>query len=141
MRRKVSRRNALALLGIGSLIGGQGALGWYMVKSGLDEKSVKDLGGVPRVSQYRLAAHLSMAFAVYALCLRFGLGIGRDWKILKGGKDKLGAGLAGMATPEQTVAALNSPTVRRARVVLTALTGLVFLTAFSGELSIMRCNF
>jgi hypothetical protein len=36
----------------------QGAMGWYMVKSGL----VDD----PRVSQFRLAAHLLLAFAIFA---------------------------------------------------------------------------
>jgi cytochrome c oxidase assembly protein subunit 15 len=41
------------------VLGGlQGVLGWYMVKSGL----VDD----PRVSQYRLTAHLLSAFAIYA---------------------------------------------------------------------------
>ena len=41
------------------VLGGlQGLLGWYMVKSGLVD--------VPRVSQYRLTAHLGLAFAVYA---------------------------------------------------------------------------
>ena len=34
--------------------GGQGVLGWYMVKSGLVD--------IPAVSHYRLAAHLSLAF-------------------------------------------------------------------------------
>jgi len=36
----------------------QGAMGWYMVKSGL----VDD----PRVSHYRLTAHLGLAFAIFA---------------------------------------------------------------------------
>lgn len=36
----------------------QGLLGWYMVKSGLVDN--------PRVSQYRLTAHLGLAFAIYA---------------------------------------------------------------------------
>lgn len=41
------------------VLGGmQGLLGWYMVKSGL----VDD----PRVSQYRLTAHLTSAFLIYA---------------------------------------------------------------------------
>lgn len=41
------------------LLGGlQGLLGWYMVKSGLIDN--------PRVSQYRLTAHLVAAFAIYA---------------------------------------------------------------------------
>jgi cytochrome c oxidase assembly protein subunit 15 len=39
----------------------QGALGWYMVQSGL----VDD----PRVSHFRLTAHLALAFAIYAAML------------------------------------------------------------------------
>lgn len=45
----------LLMLALG---GFQGALGWYMVKSGLVD--------VPHVSQYRLTAHLVSAFAIYA---------------------------------------------------------------------------
>jgi cytochrome c oxidase assembly protein subunit 15 len=43
-----------------------------MVKSGLDpsENSNKD---VPRVSQYRLATHLGLAFILYSLYLWTGL--------------------------------------------------------------------
>lgn len=48
---------ALKLGGIFLLGGMQGAMGWYMVKSGL----VDD----PRVSQYRLTAHLSLAFLIF----------------------------------------------------------------------------
>ena len=44
----------------------QGLLGWYMVKSGLDEKKISKTE-IPRVSQYRLAAHLGSAFALYSL--------------------------------------------------------------------------
>ena len=41
------------------VLGGlQGVLGWYMVKSGLVDN--------PHVSQYRLSAHLSAAFLIYA---------------------------------------------------------------------------
>jgi cytochrome c oxidase assembly protein subunit 15 len=41
------------------ILGGmQGVLGWYMVKSGLIDN--------PHVSQYRLTAHLSAAFLIYA---------------------------------------------------------------------------
>ncbi|KAL6052981.1 Cytochrome c oxidase assembly protein cox15 [Balamuthia mandrillaris] len=46
------------LLGIGA----EGALGWYMVKSGLEHR---DDNSVPRVSQYRLTAHLGTAFLIY----------------------------------------------------------------------------
>lgn len=51
----------------GSLILFQGLLGWYMVKSGLEDKPESD--SVPRVSQYRLAAHLGTAFILYTLML------------------------------------------------------------------------
>ena len=55
-------------LGIIFVLGAlQGGLGWYMVKSGL----VKD----PSVSQYRLAAHLAAAFAIYAYILWIALGL------------------------------------------------------------------
>jgi cytochrome c oxidase assembly protein subunit 15 len=47
----------LKLVGIFILGGLQGAMGWFMVKSGL----VDD----PRVSQYRLTAHLSLAFVIF----------------------------------------------------------------------------
>ncbi|MGE5468333.1 MAG: COX15/CtaA family protein [Ignavibacteria bacterium] len=52
---------ALRLAGIFALGAAQGALGWYMVQSGL----VDD----PRVSQYRLAAHLALAFALFGALL------------------------------------------------------------------------
>lgn len=131
LRRKLSPRSALSVLGIGTLIGGQGALGWYMVKSGLDEKSVQDLGGVPRVSQYRLAAHLGMAFAVYSACVRLAWGVGRDWKIVNGANG-VGAGLGGWKGVEQTLVGLSNPVASRVRVLVTAMTGLIFLTAISG---------
>ena len=59
------------VLGIGSVIGFQGLLGWYMVKSGLDENHelMKKYNSIPRVSQYRLASHLCTAFVIYAMTL------------------------------------------------------------------------
>nr|XP_006824222.1 PREDICTED: cytochrome c oxidase assembly protein COX15 homolog [Saccoglossus kowalevskii] len=54
----------------GSLILFQGLLGWYMVKSGLEEPKTED---VPRVSQYRLASHLGSALLLYTLMLWSGL--------------------------------------------------------------------
>lgn len=56
---------------LGGLLAAQGLLGWYMVKSGLEEKPEPD--GVARVSQYRLAAHLGTAFIFYSLLLWNGL--------------------------------------------------------------------
>lgn len=50
------------------IIGGlQGLLGWYMVKSGLVDH--------PEVSQYRLAAHLMVAIAVYGYMFWLALGL------------------------------------------------------------------
>ena len=50
----------------GTLLACQGLLGWYMVKSGLDHKNFEGPNDVPRVSQYRLAAHLSSAVVLYS---------------------------------------------------------------------------
>ncbi|GBP79252.1 Cytochrome c oxidase assembly protein COX15 homolog [Eumeta japonica] len=47
------------------LLGAQGLMGWYMVKSGLEDR-FQGPSDVPRVSQYRLAAHLALAFTLYA---------------------------------------------------------------------------
>lgn len=49
------------------LLAFQGCLGWYMVKSGLEAKD--DPAWIPRVSQYRLAAHLCTALLMYSLML------------------------------------------------------------------------
>lgn len=51
----------------------QGLLGWYMVKSGLEEKP--ESHDIPRVSQYRLAAHLGSALVLYAASLWSGLSL------------------------------------------------------------------
>lgn len=51
----------------------QGLLGWYMVKSGLEEKP--DSYDIPRVSQYRLAAHLGSALVLYSASLWTGLSV------------------------------------------------------------------
>ena len=54
--------------------GTQGLVGWWMVKSGLGENRRGDRKEI-RVSPYRLAAHLGMAFSTYSLLLWTGLGI------------------------------------------------------------------
>lgn len=54
--------------------GTQGLVGWWMVKSGLGEDRRDDRKEI-RVSPYRLAAHLGMAFSTYSLLLWTGLGI------------------------------------------------------------------
>ena len=57
-RKKLENSLAWKLLGVFLLGGAQGALGWYMVKSGL----VDD----PRVSHFRLTAHLGLALAIFS---------------------------------------------------------------------------
>lgn len=52
---------------LGGLILFQGGLGWYMVKSGLEEKV--DSFTEPRVSHLRLASHLGTAFLFHSICL------------------------------------------------------------------------
>ncbi|KAI6223376.1 Cox-15 [Aphelenchoides besseyi] len=56
----------------GSLIGTQGLVGWWMVKSGLDP-SKNSNADLPRVSQYRLATHLSLAYILYTVLFWNGL--------------------------------------------------------------------
>ncbi len=56
------RQGVMPKLWILFVMGGlQGLLGWYMVKSGLVDN--------PRVSQYRLTAHLGVAVAIYTYML------------------------------------------------------------------------
>ncbi|XP_076867976.1 heme A synthase COX15 [Brachyhypopomus gauderio] len=58
-------------LGLCGFVFLQGLLGWYMVKSGLEEKP--ESYDVPRVSQYRLASHLGSALVLYCASLWMGL--------------------------------------------------------------------
>ena len=58
LRRRLPRRLVPPLVALFVLGGLQGALGWYMVASGLIDR--------PTVSHYRLAAHLSLAMILYA---------------------------------------------------------------------------
>ena len=76
-RRNLSRRWVALTLG-GFVLGGlQGLLGWYMVKSGLTDD--------PRVSHFRLAAHLMLALVtaqyLAILALSFGIpGCTTNWR-------------------------------------------------------------
>lgn len=53
------------LFGVFLLGGAQGVLGWYMVKSGLVDRT--------DVSQYRLAAHLALAVIIYGFLIAYTL--------------------------------------------------------------------
>ena len=69
--RRLPRRLGPPLTGILLLGFLQGALGWYMVESGLADRV--------EVSQYRLVAHLALALAIYAAILWVALGIVRGF--------------------------------------------------------------
>ncbi|CAH0719774.1 unnamed protein product, partial [Brenthis ino] len=63
-----------------ALVAAQGLMGWYMVKSGLEDR-FQGPSDVPRVSQYRLAAHLSLAFILYSGLLAGALRVLRPFPI------------------------------------------------------------
>jgi heme A synthase len=60
---KLARRLAM-LLGLGAT---QGMIGWWMVRSGLEEPEHEHYE--PKVSPYRLATHLLSAFLIYTILL------------------------------------------------------------------------
>jgi heme a synthase len=121
-RRKVSATMSLRLLGISGLIGFQGVIGWWMVKSGLKDDLFAP-GSHPRVSQYRLTAHLGAAFICYIAMLWNGLFILRDAKLLSSPVRGHGHLLR-----------LSSPTFSVFRKSVAGLAVLVFATAMSGGL-------
>ena len=58
------------LLSLPLLVGAQGALGWYMVRSGLADRT--------SVSQYRLVAHLSLALLIFGIAVWTAAALGRS---------------------------------------------------------------
>ncbi|KAE8151220.1 cytochrome oxidase assembly protein-domain-containing protein [Aspergillus avenaceus] len=121
-RKKVSKPMALRLAGIAGLIGFQGFIGWWMVKSGLKDDLFAP-GSHPRVSQYRLTAHLGAAFVCYVAMLWNGLAILRSHRLL--------------ADPEAGIKlldALRDPKLNLFRRSVAGLAALVFVTAMSGAL-------
>ena len=126
LRKKIPKAMILRLLGLASLIGAQGALGWYMVKSGLEDSLMETPGATPRVSQYRLAAHLGMAFFLYLGMFWSGMAVIKDQKFAKGAS---WSGYKG----DNIEKVLNNPLVRSFKKQAGLITGLVLLTAISGR--------
>ncbi len=100
-RRQIPQGYAWKLIGIFVLGGLQGAMGWYMVKSGLVDN--------PRVSQFRLTAHLALALAIFAVMF---------W--------------VGLTLIHPQPARLSSPPTRSARSWAIGFTALVFAMILSG---------
>ena len=121
-RRRVAPRMAGHLLGISALIGFQGFIGWWMVSSGLTDDLFAP-GSHPRVSQYRLAAHLGTAFVCYSWMLLAALSVFRAQRLLRNP-------VAGM----DALQALRSPAIVPFRRAVAAVTALVFVTCMSGAL-------
>ena len=99
VRNKIERALASRLWRLFALGAAQGLLGWLMVKSGLVD--------IPRVSPYRLTAHLGLAILIYGGVL---------WVAL------------GLLCPKPLAAASAAP-LRRFGL---AVTGLIFLMILSG---------
>lgn len=128
VRKRLTATLPKQLFGMALLLGAQGALGWYMVKSGLEDSLLDTPGTVPRVSQYRLAAHLGTAFVLYAGMFWAGMATIMDWRYAKTG------GWAGFkGRDQQWRSVVNNPRVKSFLRNSRALTALVFLTALSGE--------
>lgn len=71
VRRQIPAGWTGRLLGIGALGGLQGAVGWWMVASGLTGRMVD-------VASYRLATHLGLAFLILGLIAWFVFRLGRE---------------------------------------------------------------
>ncbi|XP_038883659.1 cytochrome c oxidase assembly protein COX15 isoform X2 [Benincasa hispida] len=72
-KRYITLRLGLRLSTLFALGAGQGLIGWWMVKSGLEEPASEY--AQPRVSPYRLAAHLTSAFIIYCGLFWTGLSV------------------------------------------------------------------
>jgi cytochrome c oxidase assembly protein subunit 15 len=99
------------IAGLGALILFQGGLGWYMVKSGLEDKQYEVYYGEPRVSHLRLASHLGTAFLFFSATTL--------------------AAMHHLLPPERLARTAKLLTLKRCAY---GLTGAVFTTALSGAL-------
>jgi len=106
------------LLAIFVLGGAQAVLGWFMVKSGLDERNT-----IPRVSPYRLATHLASAFVIY---------LGLFWTGLSHLSKVFASETAATATTLSAVKNTALAATPLFRIVTLAVGLLIFLTALSG---------
>ena len=121
-RRKVSAPMTTRIVGIAGLIGFQGVLGWWMVKSGLKDDLFAP-GSHPRVSQYRLTAHLGAAFLCYSAMLWNGLAVLRTHELMRDPQEG-----------KAVIRRLRDPNLKIFRRSVAALAILVFFTAMSGGL-------
>ena len=81
-------RTGLRCAGLFVLGGLQGALGWYMVASGLSERV--------DVSQYRLSAHLTLATVIFAAVLWVAFGLDRRRRLPREPHERMALLLCGL---------------------------------------------
>ncbi|KAJ3532924.1 hypothetical protein NM688_g7350 [Phlebia brevispora] len=128
-RKRLSASLPRHLAAMALLFAGQGFMGWYMVKSGLEDSLLETPGAVPRVSHYRLASHLCLAFLLYAGMFSTGISTLMDWRFAHKGT---WSGITGGEAAISNV--LTNPIVRKFLTRSRLLCGLVFITAMSGAL-------
>ena len=91
LRRRIPPGWTPRLLGLGVLGGLQGAIGWWMVRSGL-------AAGMDAVASYRLAIHLGLAFLLLGLIAWYVLRLGRPEADLLQARRQRSEGLIAWAT-------------------------------------------
>ena len=124
MRGRVNARLAGRLALAFGMGGAQGFIGWWMVRSGLENPHETQQSGQVHVSPYRLATHLVSAFAIYALLFTTALRVnpsGYSRKLVKGSADWVAL--------QQF---FRVPPLKRVRQLAAATTGVVACTVFSG---------
>lgn len=121
--RKTSPRVNGRLVVLSLLLGLQGAIGWWMVRSGLDEEQLEERRSKPTVSQYRLTTHLAAAFVLYMGMIWTGMEILRENKWVKDPKAAL-----------EVFQQLDNPALKPLRRTTMGLVALTFITAMSGGL-------
>ncbi|CAK9440187.1 uncharacterized protein LODBEIA_P42870 [Lodderomyces beijingensis] len=125
-RNKFTPRLTRRVVGLTGLLGLQGAIGWWMVKSGLDEEQLAERKSKPTVSQYRLTTHLGAAFLMYLGVLYTAFEILNENKLIK----MVQTGKENVA--QKVMAQLESPALKRTKIIAAGLLALTFVTAMSG---------
>ncbi|KAG2182412.1 hypothetical protein INT43_007342 [Umbelopsis isabellina] len=118
----MTKKVAKQCFGITAMLGFQGFMGWYMVKSGLSQALMKEPGAVPRVSQYRLTAHLATAFVIYGSTIMVAADIIRQHRLANGRITK------------DLIRAINNPALNRFRTAALFMLHFIFATAMTGGL-------
>ncbi|SCU78321.1 LADA_0A05072g1_1 [Lachancea dasiensis] len=121
--KKASPRVNRRVFSLACLLGFQGFIGWWMVKSGLDQEQLDERKSKPTVSQYRLTTHLSVAFLLYLGMLWTGIEVLKEAKWVRNPTKAL-----------SEFTKLDNPALKPLRRTSLGLLALTFVTAMSGGL-------